>query len=74
MGLVQGPVFENVEMNFSELIVKAQRQYLENGITTVQDGASTEETIQLTKNQTDDGLLKLDTIAYPLMTEDARKL
>lgn len=74
MGLVQGPVFERVEMNFNELIIEAQEQYLENGITTVQDGASTEDVIQQLKGAAEEDLLKLDTIAYPLLSADARKI
>lgn len=74
MGLVQRLIFSNLEMDFNELIVDAQEQYLENGITTVQDGASTEEVIQQLQGAADADLLKLDTIAYPLMTAGAREI
>jgi len=74
MGLVQEAVFAQVDMDFNELIVDAQDQYLRNGITTVQDGAATEEVIQQLTGATEEGLLKLDTIAYPLVTAEPRKI
>jgi hypothetical protein len=74
LNLVRDTIFDNVEMNFNELIVEAQEQYLENGITTVQDGAANEEIIKLLKESAIEGLLKLDTIAYPLVTANAREI
>lgn len=74
ISLVQEPILKRVEMDFNELIVQAQKQYIENGITTIQDGAATEEIIQLLKESADAGLLKLDTIAYPLVTANPRKI
>lgn len=72
--LVQEPIFKHVKMNFNELIVEAQEEYLKNGITTVQDGASTEEIIQQLKEAAENGLLELDTIAYPVVTSDVSKI
>jgi len=74
MNLVQDPVFANVELDFDQLVVEAQEQYLENGITTVQDGASSAEIIQSLKESANKDLLKLDTIAYPLVTSEPRKI
>jgi len=74
MNLVQDPVFAHVELDFDQLVAEAQDQYLENGITTVQDGASSADIIQSLKESANKGLLKLDTIAYPLVTSEPRKI
>jgi len=74
MGLVLTTVFAEVEMNFNELIVDAQDQYLRNGITTVQDGAASADIIQSLTDAAAKDLLKLDTIAYPLVTNEPRKI
>lgn len=74
LDLVRDSVYENVEMDFNQLIVEAQEEYLKNGITTVQDGASSEEIIQQLKESAESDLLQLDTIAYPVVTADVRKI
>ena len=72
MDLIQGPVFANIEMDFNELIVEAQNEYLENGITTAQDGASTPDVVQLLEGLANEDLLDLDVIAYTLLSADGR--
>lgn len=73
MDLIQGPVFANIEMDFNELIVEAQNEYLENGITTAQDGASTPDVVQLLEGLANEDLLDLDVISYPLLSADGQK-
>ncbi len=53
---------------------KAQKLYLENGVTTVQDGASAEQTVELLKQMAQSGRLKVDVVAYPLVTDNAGKV
>src|SRR5699024_4954058 len=72
MDLIQGPVFANIEMDFNELIVEAQNEYLENGITTAQDGASTPDVVQLLEGLANEDLLDLDVISYPLISADGQ--
>jgi predicted amidohydrolase YtcJ len=47
-----------------------QKSYLENGITTVQDGASGAQELQVLKALAKTGLLKVDVVAYPLMNPE----
>lgn len=72
MDLIQGPVFANIKMDFNELIVEAQNEYLENGITTAQDGASTPDIVQLLEGLANEDLLDLDVISYPLLSADGQ--
>ncbi|KGX92257.1 amidohydrolase [Pontibacillus halophilus JSM 076056 = DSM 19796] len=51
-----------------------QHLYIRNGITTVQDGASTKDTIQLGKALASAGELEVDVVAYPLMDDNSREL
>lgn len=44
-----------------------QKSYLENGITTVQDGASGNYELQILKSLAKTDLLKVDVVVYPLM-------
>lgn len=44
-----------------------QQNYIENGITTVQDGATKESDLNALKTAADLGCLKIDVAAYPLM-------
>jgi len=50
-------------------LTKAQEIYSENGITTVQDGASNDQIINLLKNFSSNNLLKIDVVAYPLIKD-----
>lgn len=51
---------------------KAQELYLSNGITTVQDGASSKETVEMISGLAEKGKLKLDVVSYPVVTQNAR--
>lgn len=47
---------------------KIQALYLQYGITTVQDGAASPETIEMIKNFAERGLLNLDVVSYPVLS------
>lgn len=49
----------------TEDLEKAQQLYMANGILTVQDGASTEDSINLLKQAGAEGKLQCDVVAYP---------
>lgn len=53
---------------------KAQELYLSNGITTVQDGAAAKETVDMMKGLAARGMLQVDVISYPLVTEGAGEI
>jgi len=61
------------KIDMKELVIKAQEIYLANGITTVQDGASTDETVKLFRSVGDAQQLDVDIVAYPcLLMGDVR--
>lgn len=56
------------------MFTKMQKVYLENGVTTVQDGASTKNDINMLKIMGMLGLLKVDVVAYPIMPNGGYEL
>lgn len=72
--LVQGIMQQRVRVDMQTILSAMQRNYIENGITTVQDGATTEEGWMALKAASDIGLLKIDVVAYPLMTAEGVEL
>lgn len=63
-----------IEPNISEMLSKMQDIYLENGVTTVQDGASTKSDIDILKMMSETDQLKVDVIAYPIMPQSGIEL
>ncbi len=74
LGLAQAVVWGRVRMDMGAVMDGMQRIYLENGITTVQDGASSAENIELLKKMGEMDLLKLDVVAYPMVTADGTEI
>ena len=74
MMMVLDKISKIIKMNFNELVIPAQDQYIKNGITTVQDGGSTPEIIALLKGLADNNLLKVDDVAFPTMKQNPRKI
>lgn len=68
MNLIQQTIFSKMKIDFHQMMSEMQKIYIENGITTVQDGASTEADINLLLQLSASGELKLDVVAYPLMS------
>lgn len=68
MTLVQGTVQQRIRADIQMVLSAMQRSYIENGITTVQDGATTEADLMALRAASDMGLLRIDVVAYPLMT------
>ncbi len=63
------------KQDMAELLVKAQELYLANGITTVQDGASTNEKIKEIRAVGSLHQLKVDVVTYPcLLTDDVQSI
>ncbi len=67
--MLQGGLAEFMETDIVSAMQKAQNIYLQNGITTVQDGAASVQTITLLRTLAEKGLLNLDVVAYPIMTD-----
>ena len=68
MALVQSRIGKLVKISIRKMIRGMQEVYIQNGITTIQDGASTSQNIALLKSMAAMHLLKTDVVAYPLMT------
>jgi len=68
MNLIQQTLFPKMKIDCHQMMSEMQDIYLENGVTTVQDGASTEADINLLVQMSASGALRLDVVAYPLMS------
>lgn len=73
MGLA-GKIMERISMDLDAMMEGMQEIYLKNGITTVQDGASSRENLWILKKMADQGALKVDVVAYPMITGDGKEL
>lgn len=74
VGLLQAAVVPRVKFDISSVMQNMQAEYIKNGITTVQDGASTQKDIEMLIKMNDAGYLKLDVVSYPLMTADGEQV
>lgn len=74
MTLVQGVMQAGIRTDISAMLFEMQRGYIENGITTVQDGAATGGELQVLKAGAELGALKVDVVAYPLMSSNGVEL
>ena len=68
--LIQKAIAARVKRDIKKIVKDAQTIYLQHGITTVQDGATDMQGFRLLKIFSMLHLLKLDVVAYPLMTAD----
>lgn len=64
---LQQAILPRVKTDYDGMLRKMQEIYIENGITTVQDGASTENDWNVLLRMSEANVLKLDVVAYPLM-------
>lgn len=74
MMTLQSKMFTNQKIDYVQLTQLSQEIYIKNGITTVQDGATSSETIKLLKFLAEQGYLKVDVVAYPQITENPNDL
>ncbi|MFD1065633.1 amidohydrolase [Oceanobacillus locisalsi] len=72
MGL-QRTLLQGQEKDYTQLIELAQDVYIKNGMTTVQDGASSKEIIDLFKGLAKQQKLKIDVVAYPVFDAEPKK-
>lgn len=68
MNLLQQAILPRVTVDYEKMLRKMQEIYIDNGITTVQDGASTQSDINALLSMSASKALKLDVVAYPLMS------
>jgi len=70
LNLLQMAIFPKVRFDIRTILQKVQEEYISNGITTVQDGASTEKDIKVLINMSEMDKLKIDVVSYLLMPND----
>ncbi len=71
---VQSTVMKKMKVNIREIMKGMQKVYIENGVTTVQDGATNKMALKLLKLSNTLGALKIDVVAYPLMNDGGREV
>lgn len=74
LGMVQAIVGKKIKKSIYKIIKRMQHTYLERGITTVQDGATTSADFQFLRMLGIFRILKVDVVAYPLMTSGGNDL
>lgn len=74
MSLLKRAITPRVKADFSLMIQKMQDIYIENGVTTVQDGATTESDFNILLRMSELGSLKIDVVSYLLMPSDGMNL
>lgn len=74
MALVQGFIIKRMKPNVLAMFSEMQRDYIENGVTTVQDGAAAPVNLKALKIASRLGRLKIDVVAYPLMPANGVEL
>lgn len=67
VGLLQKAIIPRIKFDFGTLMHNMQQLYAENGVTTVQDGATTENDMKMLTEMSRQGGLKLDIVSYPLV-------
>ncbi len=60
---------KRMKVDIPAMMAHMQDSYLENGVTTVQDGASGKQDIDMLKMMRKTRMLKIDVVAYPIMPD-----
>lgn len=74
MMLVQKLIGKKIKPDIPAMIKGMQENYIQYGVTTVQDGATTAADLMMLKGMALAGQLKIDVVAYLLMSSDGVKL
>lgn len=74
IALLQPVMQERIHIDAALMMEKMQDVYIRQGITTVQDGASTKESFTILKQMADLGKLKTDVVSYPLINADGTEI
>jgi len=72
--MLQPAVRKLVKVDINKMLSTMEDIYIKNGVTTVQDGATTAPDLKMLKAANTLGKLKIDVVAYPLLSSDGRKL
>ena len=67
MMLVNEKVMSRIKADAADIMDGVAKSYIKHGVTTMQDGATTEGDFALLKMMSDMGKLKVDIVSYPIM-------
>lgn len=71
---VQAVMGKRIKPDLGKMIRGMQQAYIENGVTTVQEGAANASSMKLLKLASMLGRLKIDVVAYPLISDGGEKI
>ncbi len=71
---VMGLVNDKLQVDIFEAMRKTQLEYLRNGITTAQEGASNKETVGLLTMLAEQDKLLIDIVSYPIITPEVTEI
>lgn len=74
MMMLQGNITKRIKVDLLKMLKSMQKVYVENGITTAQDGAANAMGLKMLKAANTLGMLDIDVVAYPLMSDGGSKL
>jgi len=74
MAAVQELIAHRMKPDLAVMVDRMQESYIQYGITTAQDGATTVSDFDILKEAAFAGQLKMDVVAYPLMLNGGEKL
>lgn len=74
MQSLQLAIMPRVKADYTKMLQNMQETYIANGITTVQDGATTENDLHTLMKINDSGHLKVDVVSYLLMSSGGTDL
>ena len=74
LAIVQSAIQNRMHLDITAVMANMQKVYIENGITTAQDGASTATDLLLLKQMADSQQLKIDVVAYPLIAANGAEI
>lgn len=63
-------IASKTKVDHSKLTLLGQELYIQNGITTAQDGATSSDMLQLFSSLAENGLLKIDIVTYPTIADN----
>lgn len=70
----QDTMRKRIKPNIGKMLRGLQQTYIENGVTTAQDGAANASNLSILKLADMTGQLKIDVVAYPLLSENGAAL
>lgn len=74
MRTVQAAIAPHIKVNPMKLIKQMKKAYLENGVTTVQDGATAGKDIKLLAGMAKLRILNLDVVSYPMIADGGAEI